>query len=214
MAGRVEQRGETISGIDNACKYAKAHEKYTRLMFRGTLKEVKTQNISGSYLEMGAGPGLLAIMVAQQNPKINVTAIDISPDMATVANEYIINNGLENRIRYLVGDASDERMLQKLGKFDFVYSTFSLHHWEAPDDSIRNLWNAVKDNGVLYIHDFRRIGWLCSLPLKGGEIDSMRAAYKPDEIKDIFRRIGITNYRIKTPFPFLFQSVIARKGPA
>jgi 2-polyprenyl-3-methyl-5-hydroxy-6-metoxy-1,4-benzoquinol methylase len=214
MASRVGQIGESISGIENARKYAKAHEKYARLMFGGTLKDIKASNISGSFLEMGAGPGLLAIMVARQNPEINITAIDLSPDMATVANEYISNNGLGNRIRYLVGNVNDERMLQELGKFDFVYSTFSLHDWEAPEDSIRNLWNAVKDNGVLYIHDFKRIGWLCSLPLKSGEIDSMRASHTPDEIRDIFYRIGITDYRIKTPFPFLCQSIIAHKGPA
>ena len=214
MASRVEQIGETISGIENARKYAKAHEKFARLMFRGTLKDIKARNISGSYLEMGAGPGLLAIMVARQNPEINITAIDLSPDMATVANEYIKKNELENRIRYLVGDVGDEKMLGELGKFDFVYSTFSLHDWEAPEDSIRNLWNAVEDNGVLYIHDFKRIGWLCSLPLKSGEIDAMRASPTPDEISDIFHRIGITDYRIKTPFPFLYQSIIVRKIPA
>ena len=214
MVSRVEQKGEVISGIDNARKYAQQHEKYARLMFRGTLKDIKANNISGNYLEMGAGPGLLAIMVAHQNPEINITALDLSPDMATVANGYISQNGLENRIRYLVGNVSDERMLQKLGKFDFVYSTFSLHHWEAPENSIRNLWHTVKDNGMLYIYDFKKIGWLCSLPLKGGEIDSMRASYTPDEIKDIFHKIGINDYRIKTSFPFLFQSIIARKGLA
>lgn len=214
MASRVEQIKESISGIENARKYAKAHEKYTRLMFRGTLKDIKARNISGSYLEMGAGPGLLAIMVARQNPEINITAIDLSPDMATVANEYISNNGLENRIRYLVGDVCDEKMLGELGKFNLVYSTFSLHHWEEPEHSLRNLWNAVEDNGILYIHDFRRIGWLSSLTSKSREAGSIRASYTPGEIRDIFYRIGITDYRIKTPFPFLCQSIIARKVPA
>jgi 2-polyprenyl-3-methyl-5-hydroxy-6-metoxy-1,4-benzoquinol methylase len=215
----MEQRKEVLSGANNASKYdahkyAKAHEKYARLMFRGILKEIKTQNISGSYLEMGAGPGLLAVMIARQNAEIDITAVDLSPDMATVANEYISKNKLENRIRYLVGDVGDERMLQELGKFNVVYSTFSLHHWKEPEHSLRNLWNTVENNGVLYIYDFRRIGWLCSLPLMSGETNSMRAAYTPNEIKDIFHRIGITDYRIKTSFPFLFQSIIARKGPA
>ncbi|HEY31955.1 MAG TPA: class I SAM-dependent methyltransferase [Dehalococcoidia bacterium] len=211
MVSKAEQMEEEILGIDSARKYAEGHKKYAKLMFRGVLNDIKANNISGSCLEAGAGPGLLAIMITQQNPEINITAIDISPDMATIASEYISQNKLENRIRYLVGDVGDEGMLQELGKFNFVYSTYSLHHWETPENSIRNLWNAVEDNGVLYIYDFKRIGWLCSLPLKGGEIDSMRAAYTPAEIKDIFHRIGITNYRIKTPFPFLFQSIIAWK---
>jgi len=168
-------------------------------------------NISGDYLEMGAGPGLLAVMVARQNPEINITAVDLSSDMAAVADEYITENKLENRIRYLVGDVSDEKMVENLGKFNFVYSTFSLHHWEEPEKSLRNLWNAVADNGMLYVYDFRRIGWLCSLPLGGGEIESMRASYSPKEIRGIMEKIGITDYKIRTSFPFLFQTVIARK---
>jgi len=112
----------------------------------------------------------------------------------------------------LVGNVEDEKMLQKLGKFNFVYSTFSLHHWKSPGSSIRNLWNTVEDGGMLHIYDFKRIGWLCSLPLKYREIESMRASYSPNEIKDILRKVGITDYRIKVPFHFLFQSVTARKG--
>lgn len=211
---RAEQKEEAISGIDSARKYAEEHRRYASLMYRGVLKDIRANDISGNYLEMGAGPGLLAVMVARQNPEINITAIDLSPDMATVANEYISKNGLEKRIRYLVGDVSDEKMLQKSGKFNFVYSTFSMHHWKAPETSLRNLWNNVADKGVLYIYDFKRIGWLCSLPLRGGEIESMRASYSPNGIRDIFRKIGITDYRITTSFPFLFQSITAHRGLA
>jgi 2-polyprenyl-3-methyl-5-hydroxy-6-metoxy-1,4-benzoquinol methylase len=211
MVFRSVQIVEEIPGIDNARKYAEKHQKYASLMYRGVLRDIKANHISGNYLEAGAGPGLLAVMVAQQNPGINITAIDLSPDMAKVAGEYISKNMLENRIRYLIGDVSDEKMLQELGKFNFVYSTFSLHHWKEPEKSLRNLWNAVEDNGILYIHDFKRIGWLCALPFKGGEIASMMASYSPDEIRDILRKIGINDYKIKTAFPFLFQTVIARK---
>jgi ubiquinone/menaquinone biosynthesis C-methylase UbiE len=203
---------EAISDIDNARKYAERHKKYASFMYRSILKDIKANHIAGSYLEMGAGPGLSAVMVARQNPEVNITAIDLSPGMATVANEYISKNGLENRIRYLVGDVSDEKMLQKLGKFNFVYSTFSMHDWKAPENSLRNLWNVVEDNGMLYIYDFKRIGWLCSLPLRGREIESMRASYSPSEIREIFRKIGIPGCRITTSF--LFQSITARKRMA
>jgi SAM-dependent methyltransferase len=110
-----------------------------------------------------------------------------------------------------VGDVSDEKLMRGLGKFDFVYSTFSLHHWQAPQSAVRNLWNAVGDNGVLYIYDFRRIGWLCSLPLKIRELNEMKAAYSPYKIKALFQSAGIKSYRIKTRFPYIFQSIIAQK---
>jgi SAM-dependent methyltransferase len=211
MLNRVAQSQEAITGVEKARDYAERHKKYAKLMYGDLLKTIKALNISGRCLDVGAGPGLLAIMVASEHPDINVTAIDLLPDVAAVAGDYIRESRLEDRISYVVGDVGDERLLEKLGKFDLVYSTFSLHDWNAPEKSIRNLWNAVADNGRLYLYDFRRIGWLCSLPLKINELKSMKASFTPDEIRSILKRVGVTNYSIRVPFPFLFQSIIARK---
>ena len=171
------------------------------------MKDMKALNKPGHYLEMGAGPGILAIMIAEANPDISITAVDLSPDMAAVANEYIRERKLEDRIRYLVGDVSDENMMQGLGKFDLVYSAFSLHHWRDPDKSISNLWNAVRDNGVLYIYDFKRGWWSRLLPV----IDFLSAAYTPEEIRAILQKLGINNHKIKTLFPSFLQSITVRK---
>lgn len=211
MASSVKQKEEEIWGEERVRKYAEGHKKWAGLMYRGVVKGVGELKASGRFLEMGAGPGFLAMMIAREYPGITVTAVDISPDMAEVGKEYIAANKLEDRISYVVGDVGDRELIQRLGKFDLVYSTFSLHHWESPGDAVRNLWNAVGDNGVLYIHDFRRLGFLGWLPVKDGLIDSIRAALRPREIEAILKETGVTDYRIKTPFPFVFQSVIARK---
>jgi 2-polyprenyl-3-methyl-5-hydroxy-6-metoxy-1,4-benzoquinol methylase len=210
MVTRVEQKENEIWEIERVRKYAKGHKKYTWLMYRGIIKEVRNLKLDGRFLEVGAGPGFLAVIMAQDNPRVNITAIDLSPDMAEVAQEYIREKKLDDRIRYVVGNVGDKELLGELGKFDLVYSTFSLHHWEKPEESIQNLWNAVADSGLLYIYDFKRIDWLCNLPIEEGAIDSMKAALKGGEIKDILQRIGITSYKIKNNFP-LFQSIIVRK---
>ena len=211
MSNRVAQSQDAITGAEKAREYAEKHKKYAKLMYGDLLRTIKALNISGRCLDVGAGPGLLAIMIANENPDITVTAIDLSPDMAAVAGDYIRDSRLEDRISYVVGDVGDERLMKKLGKFDLVYSTFSLHHWKSPGESIRNLWKAVADNGTLYLYDFKRIGWLCSLPLKINEMNSMKASFTPDEISSILERVGVTHYSIKVPFPFLFQSIVARK---
>jgi SAM-dependent methyltransferase len=110
-----------------------------------------------------------------------------------------------------VGDVGDRNFMKELGKFDFVYSTFCLHDWRPPDDAVLNLWDAVKDGGFLYLLDFRRPGFLRCLPIKDEGFEAMKTAYTPDEIKPVLRKAGITDYRIKSTFAFLFQSVIARK---
>jgi tRNA1(Val) A37 N6-methylase TrmN6 len=123
VVSKAEQK-EAIWGIENARRYADEHRKYAKLIYRGALKDSQALNISGRYLEMAAGPGLLAITLAKQNPDITVTAVDLSPDMAAVANEYIIESKLADRIHYVVGDVHDEKLVQGLGKFNLVYSTY------------------------------------------------------------------------------------------
>jgi ubiquinone/menaquinone biosynthesis C-methylase UbiE len=211
MSNMMVQNQEAITGIEEARNHAERHKKYANLMYGDLLKTIKALGISGRCLDAGAGAGILAIMIANEHPDITVTAIDLSPGMAAVAGDYIGESRLEDRISYVVGDVGDERLLKRLGKFDLVYSTFSLHDWEAPEKSVRNLWEAVADNGMLYIYDFKRIGWLCALPLKINEMNAMRASYTPAEISSILKRAGVTKYSIKVPFPFLFQSIVARK---
>jgi len=210
MAERMEHK-EAIDGLENARSYALSIGKYAGLMYGNMIKNIEGLNISGRYLEMGSGPGFLAMMIARRKPDSEITAVDISPDMIAVAEEFIREKQLEKRIHCLPGDVGDEQFMRKLGTFALVYTTFSLHHWKDPDVSIRNLWDAVQPGGALYILDFRRIEWLCSLPVKWGELDSFRAAYSAQEIEAIFRRTGITSFQIRTSFPYFLQTVIARK---
>jgi ubiquinone/menaquinone biosynthesis C-methylase UbiE len=207
----VKSHDEAITGIERARDYAAAHRKYAGLMYGGLVKSIKRLNLPGRYLEMGAGPGFLAVMLAERLPAVEITAVDLSPDMATIAGELIREKKLESRIHYLQGDAGDERLPEKLGAFDLVYTTFSLHHWKEPEKALRNLWKSVRPGGALYILDFRKIGWLCSLPVKWQELESMREAYTPKEVSAMFREMGISDSRITTPFPYLFQIVVVRK---
>jgi predicted O-methyltransferase YrrM len=68
-----------------------------------------------------------------------ITGVEMSPDMVTVAREVVERAGLADRIRFLVGDAGDKSVFGSLGQFDLIYSTFSLHHWKDPKRVIRNL---------------------------------------------------------------------------
>lgn len=211
MPKRIEHKEEAIAGVEQARKYAEASKKVAKLQFGAMLKDMKALNVSGHYLEIGAGPGILAAMIAEDNPHIRITTVDLSPDMVALANEHVKERKLQDRISCLVADANGEKTMEGLGKFDLVYSAFSLHHWKDPEKSISNLWKAVRDNGILYIHDLKRVWWLYFLPLKGGDIDSVRASYMPNEIRLILEKLGINKYKIKTLFPFFMQSIIAWK---
>ena len=206
MLKRIEHEEEAIVSINEVRRYAEAQRR-VKFMYRPLAKELQALNIAGSYLEIGAGPGLLAAMLAEENKNLSITAIDLSVQMANIACEYFRGSQLQDRINYVVSDVNDENMIQGLGKFDLVYSTLSLHHWKEPEKSIKNMWQTVKDDGVLYICDFKRVWWLYFLP----GADFIRASYNSGEIEEILQSSGISNYRIKTLFPFFMQSIIASK---
>lgn len=198
---------EHFRGIENAREYAKEAEKSSKMRFRGFLNKLAILNIKGEYLEVGAGTGTLAAMIAKDNRKINITAIEMSPDMIAVGNEYIKKKKLESQVGFINGNIEDDKLLDKLGKFDLVYSTFSLHHWENPEKAIKNLMGYVKAEGVLVLYDLKRVWWLYWIPSQNGFFKSIRASYKPHEIKKMLSNLGVKKYEIKIVFPFFMQNV-------
>ena len=211
MLERKEHIDEPILGVERVVEYARKHEKTDELRFRAFLKKMRALGPKGRCLEAGAGIGTLACLFAREHPRVEVTAFDVSPDMVKLAREYIRDKGLADRIRYFRGDVNDGEEMKRLGKFDLVYSSFSLHHWRDPERSIKNLWNTLKDDGILYIYDLRRVWWLYLLPGNGGFISSIRASYRPREIAEILNNVGIKRYRIEASFPYFIQSIIAWK---
>ena len=55
------------------------------------------------------------VLFLRENPDAQITGVEISPDMVTVAREYIERAGLADRIQFLVGDAGDRDVFGSLG---------------------------------------------------------------------------------------------------
>jgi ubiquinone/menaquinone biosynthesis C-methylase UbiE len=172
------------------------------------LKHLQTLDVGGRYLEVGPGPGMLAVAVARENPDAQITGLEMSPDMVSVARGVIERAGLAGRIRFVVGDAGDRDAFASLGQFDLIYSTFSLHHWEEPQRVIQNLMSVLAEGGTLYIHDLRRAWWLYWVPVRNGFLDSIRASYVAPELHEMLRGLGIEQYEIRSVFPFMHSILI------
>jgi 2-polyprenyl-3-methyl-5-hydroxy-6-metoxy-1,4-benzoquinol methylase len=206
-----DHQEDFFSGLENARKYAEEAEKSSKMRFRGFLKRLRESNVKGRYLEVGAGSGILATMIAENDRDVSITALDISSDMVSVAGEYIEKKGLQSQILPITGNIEDEDYIRTLGTFDFIYSTFSLHHWSNPVAVIKNLMQLLNDQGILMIYDLKRVWWLYWIPIENGFFKSIRAAYKPDEIRMILQKTTATRYKIETLFPFFLQNITLRK---
>ncbi len=206
-----EQQNEAFTGIENARKYAEEAEKSSKMRFGGFLKRLNNLNIDGKYLEIGAGSGVLAAMIAKNNKDIDITAIEPSPDMITVANEYIEKENLTTQIKFIKGNITEDAFLEKLGKYDLIYSTLSLHHWDDPKKTIMNLMKLLNENGALMIFDLKRVWWLYWVPSQSGFYKSIRAAYIKHELEEMLSSINIDKYKIESIFPFFLQNITIRK---
>ncbi|MCP4541923.1 MAG: class I SAM-dependent methyltransferase [Chloroflexi bacterium] len=201
---------DAFEGVESAANYAESTAHTSMVRFRGFLQDLETLDIGGRYLEVGPGPGLLAITIAQEYPDVRITGVELSPDMASVGQGYVERAGLANKIQFVVGNAENGHALESLGRFDLAYSTFSLHHWKDPKRVIQNLMSALVDGGTLYIYDLRRAWWLYWVPVNTGFWDSIRAAYVAPEIHEMLQEIGIERYEVKNVFPFM-QAIVIKK---
>ena len=100
MLKRIEHEEEAIVSINEVRRYAEAQRR-VKFMYRPLAKELQALNIAGSYLEIGAGPGLLATMLVEGNQNLSITAFDLSVQMANTAHEYIRSCQLQDRIHYI-----------------------------------------------------------------------------------------------------------------
>jgi SAM-dependent methyltransferase len=202
-------QGEDFVGLEAARQYAAGAQKST-MRYRAFFERLETLGIRGRYLDVGAGPGTLAGMIAEKYPQVELTALELSPDMVAVGQELLKSKGLEDRVEFVVGDAANAGLLQSLGKFDLIYSTYSLHHWENPRQVIDSLMTALADDGILFIHDLRRVWWLYWVPSQNGFFRSIRGAYVKEEVAEMLAGFNPECYEIKNEIPFLLSLIIRK----
>jgi len=202
------QDREEFLGIESARAYAEhARSPMMQRGYHEIADRIGELGVDGAFLEVGAGPAVLTAIVARAVPQAHITAVELSPDMITVAREEVDSQGVGDRIDLVEGDAADAALLDRLGKFDLVYSSYSLHHWDEPETVIKNLLGAVAPGGVLFLHDLKRVWWLYWIPFRSGFITSIRAAYTPEEIRDLLAGVGVERCEIEDG-PFYLSAVV------
>ncbi len=203
---------EILSGRKTAEDYLRMQQAMGRFYLKGFLASLARLHRSGDFLEIGSGPGYQTAQVARRHPGARIQALEPSSDMIAIAEAYMIQTGVAERVGFTQGVVEDSAVVAGLGRFDLVYSTFSLHHWKEPISAISNIHGMLKHNGVALIYDFARsrlLYWLSSF--RKGIADSVRASYTKGELAQIMEQAGINSYRIVTSFAYL-QLVINEQG--
>jgi SAM-dependent methyltransferase len=132
--------------------------------------EVGAAHPGGNLLEVGSGPGRLAVRLAREVPSMTLTGVDISGAMVERAARRAAGAGLSERVRFKVGDVA------ALPLSDGVVSTLSLHHWPEPTHGLAEIHRVLKPGGEARIYDLAHWLWW---PARGGDRLTELAAASP-----------------------------------
>ena len=136
--------------------------------------EVAASHPDWKLLEVGGGPGRLAVLLAREAPGMTLTGVDISSAMVERAARRAARAGLSERVRFEVGDVAALPLSDE--EFDGVVSTLSLHHWPDPASGLAEIYRIIKPGGEARIYDLAH--WLWP-PARGGDQLTQLAAASP-----------------------------------
>ena len=96
----------------------------------------------GRVVDVGSGPGIAAVMLAEAFPAAYVTAFDGNPTLLQAAAERADAAGLGNRFSTRHGQIGPG--LADLGPADLIWVSHVLHHLADPVDGIRSLGEVLR----------------------------------------------------------------------
>ncbi len=102
-------------------------------------------------LDVGGGPGTYATLIAQNNPDISCTTIDL-PAVSAIAKGLIEQAGLSSRITALPGSYREIDFPDNMDAVIF----FGVLHQESPESIInlfKKAYNALNSNGKVFVMD-------------------------------------------------------------
>lgn len=101
--------------------------------------------------DVGGGPGTYSTLIAQANPDIICTVLDL-PEVVKIADELIQSAELQDRVKTMPGDYHTT----PFPKNNDVVIFFGMLHQESPDsisDLFRNAYESLVPGGVVYVLD-------------------------------------------------------------
>jgi ubiquinone/menaquinone biosynthesis C-methylase UbiE len=124
----------------------------------------RTNLIKGRVLDIGTGPGWIAVELALRHPQWEIWAVDLSRDMLSHARRAAQRAGVSERIHFIHGEASS--LPFETGMFDLVYSHFVLHHLAHPEAMFNEAARTTRGGGRIVIKDLlRQPAWKARLLL-------------------------------------------------
>lgn len=200
---------ELMNAAEQAAAYAFADFEEPHARFIELFREIfAAEVIDGAVLDLGCGPGDIAIRFVRAFPECVVHGVDGAAAMLAHGRSRLEREGLLGRVRLIEGYLPGAEL--PLGGYDAVISNSLLHHLRDP----LVLWNTLKQyakpNAPVFIMDLLRPAgreqaqalvdeYAANEPevLRRDFFHSLLAAYRVDEVADQLRAAGLDGLAVQ-----------------
>jgi len=207
-----EPEPEVMSDEDEVSAYASAAaQKHLEVLDNTFVDQViqlapRGKGLTGVLLDVGCGPGNIALKLARCCPQLTIVGLDRSRNMVQAACQAAAEEGVEGRVFFQQANAGE--IPCPSGKFDVVLSNSVLHHLADPSKVLEEMLRVAKPAGAIVVRDLRRPSRLAypwhvrwygrhySGIMKRLFEDSVRAAYTPEELAGLLGRSGMSKAHV------------------
>ncbi|MFC2037396.1 class I SAM-dependent methyltransferase [Chloroflexota bacterium] len=123
---------------------------------RKIVQSLATPEKGTTIVDLGTGPGLLAIELHKLWPQTRIIGVDPSSEMLRIARKNADEAGMPDFEARL--GAAEETSLPS-NSADLVISQYSFHEWEDPQKGLGEVFRILKPGGSLILNDYNR-AWL------------------------------------------------------
>ena len=102
--------------------------------------------------DLACGAGVSSIAIARAYPRVRVDGVDLDPASVELARANLAGSGVEDRVRFLVGDAASPRLT---GRYDLVTVFEALHDMSDPVSVLSAARGLLAADGCVIVADER-----------------------------------------------------------
>ncbi len=201
MLERVLEPEVMDNPSEAAAYHAMNHERVNELFVGDIKKSLPDSGFHGPILDLGAGNGLIPVLLRSAFPRSPVVALDAARSMLVIAKQVAADAG-----QAAVGlvQARAQRLPHPDGAFPLVVSNSLIHHLPDPWQALSELWRVLAPGGWVFLRDLFRPGSQSVIErlvdtYAVGESEtarrllgeSLHAALTVGEMRELVERLGV-----------------------
>jgi 2-polyprenyl-3-methyl-5-hydroxy-6-metoxy-1,4-benzoquinol methylase len=160
------------------------------------IRKFKTLDQESKLLEIGVGCGFFQIYCRQQG--INISGLEISPQLTEVAKEFGRRYGTELDLH--VGNLEDSDL--GIGRYDVIVASSVFEHVEDWQKGTKKIFDALKPGGVFYFDSTNKFSFVSGeykFPLYGWMPNNWRYALRKARQGEDIMKLGIDFHQFTYP---------------